>query len=79
MCERDMKLSGQLTELEHLGHAVSHNAILGLSARMGDERPPLQEPEDEVGSQEHGAARGGPAHVRTAGPTNVDVDNQLRR
>jgi hypothetical protein len=39
----------QLAKPGGLGHAIAHIAILDLSARMGDDRLPLQRPGDEVG------------------------------
>jgi hypothetical protein len=69
-------------ELAHPGclcHAVGHNAILGLCTGAGDDGLPLGDLRDEVGSQEHGIAGGGPTCVETADPVSVVVDHKFRR
>jgi hypothetical protein len=38
----------------------------------------LQKPEDEVGAEEHGVARGGPACVRATRLICISADRQLR-
>jgi hypothetical protein len=40
---------------------------------------PLGGPRDEVGAQEHGIPRGGPARVGAVSPVNVGVDHKIRR
>jgi hypothetical protein len=70
---RAINLLEQLTKPRCLGHVIGHSAILGT----GDNGLPLQGPGDEVGTQEHGVARGGPTRVRATDPISVGVDNQL--
>jgi hypothetical protein len=61
------------------GHAVGHNAILGLSAGARDDGLPLGGLRVEVGTEEHSIARGGPTSVWTASPVGVGVDHEFRR
>jgi hypothetical protein len=56
-------------ELAHPGghcHAVGHRAVLSLSAGAGDDGLTLGSPGDEVGTQEYGIARSGPARIGAA-------------
>jgi hypothetical protein len=54
-----VKVMEKLTEPGCLGNAIGHSAILGLSAGAGDDMLLLRGQADEVGTQEHGVARGG--------------------
>jgi hypothetical protein len=72
-----MQLLKQLTKPCHLSDVIGHNAVLGLGTRAGDDRLPLRGPRDETVTKEHGETRGGPTHVRTAGPVSVDVDDEV--
>jgi hypothetical protein len=53
--------------------------VLGLSARVRNDRLALGSPADEVGAQEHGVTGSGAARVGTARPVSVGVDYELRR
>jgi hypothetical protein len=69
-------------ELAHprcLGHAVSHNAVLGLNAGAGDDGLALGGPRDEVGAQEYGIAGGRASRVGAASLVGVGVDHKVRR
>jgi hypothetical protein len=44
-----------------------------------DDGLPLSGPKDEVGAQEHGISKGGPARVEEDSPVSVNVDHELRR
>jgi hypothetical protein len=69
-------------ELAHPGglrHIVGHNAVLGLCAGARDDGLPLGGPGDEVDTEEHDIAGGGPARVGAADPVSVGVDHKLRR
>jgi hypothetical protein len=48
--EGAVELLQKLADLGGLGHAVGHNAILGLSVGAGDDELPLRGPGDEVGA-----------------------------
>jgi hypothetical protein len=69
-----VELVEQLTEPNRLSHAVGHGAVLGLGAGAGDNRLALRRPGDEVVTEEHGIARGGPARVWTTRPVDIGVD-----
>jgi hypothetical protein len=56
--EEVVELLEKLAEPGGLDHAVGHSAVLGLSARAGDDRQSLCGPGDEVGAQEHGITSG---------------------
>jgi hypothetical protein len=45
---RTVKFLEQLTKPVRLSHAVSHNAVLGLGTRAGDDRLLLRVPRDKV-------------------------------
>jgi hypothetical protein len=69
-------------ELAHPGslcHTVGHNVVFGLCAGAGDDGLLLGGPRDEVGAQEHGIARSGPACVGAADPVSVGVDHKIQR
>jgi hypothetical protein len=74
-----MQLHKHLTKLAHLGHTIGHNAVLRLSARMGDDVLMLLGPGDEVVAQEHHASRSGLTSVRTTGLVSISVDDEVRR
>jgi hypothetical protein len=40
----------ELLDPGRFGHAIGHSVIVGLDAGAGDDRLPLRQPEDEVGS-----------------------------
>jgi hypothetical protein len=61
-----------------LCHAVGHSAVLSFCAGAGDDRLPLGGLGDEVGTQEHGIARGGPACVGAVGPVSIGIDHKIR-
>jgi hypothetical protein len=69
----------QLSKPTRLCHAVGHDAVHRLSARMGDDVLTLRGPGDEVVAQEHCVARSGPASVETTGPVSISVDDEVRR
>jgi hypothetical protein len=60
-----MELLEELSEPTGFGvsfsHAVGHGVILSLGARAGDDTLALGGPGDEVVTEEHSIARGGPA------------------
>jgi hypothetical protein len=74
-----MQLHKHLTKLAHLGHTIGHNAVLRLSARMGDDVLMLLGPGDEVVAQEHHVSRSGLTSVRTTGLISISVDDEVRR
>jgi hypothetical protein len=84
-----MQLHKHLTKLAHLGHTIGHNAVLRLSARMGDDVLMLLGPGDdvlmllgpgdEVVAQEHHVSRSGLTSVRTTGLVSISVDDEVRR
>jgi hypothetical protein len=73
-----MELMEQLMEPNRLSHAVGHGAILGLGAGAGENRLALRRPGDEVVTEEHGIARGGPARVWITSPVSIGVDAKFR-
>jgi hypothetical protein len=74
-----VELLKQLTEPRRLGHAVSHEAILGLGAGAGDDQLPLRGPRDKTVAQEHSIARSGLARVGATSPVSVDCEVDGRR
>jgi hypothetical protein len=74
-----VQLHEQLTKPAHLCHVVSHNAVLLLSARMGDGILVLRGPEGKVIAQEHRTTLYGPASVGTTGSVSASVDDEVRR
>jgi hypothetical protein len=72
-----VQLHEQLMKQECLRHAVSHDAVLCLIARMGDDVLALGGLGDEDAAQEHRVARSGPMSVETADPVSVSVDDEV--
>jgi hypothetical protein len=73
-----MELLEDLPEPTSFSHAVGHGAILSLGTRSGDDVLALGGPGDEVVTEEHNIARGGPACFRTTRLVCIRVDRQLR-
>jgi hypothetical protein len=61
----------------HLHHDVGHDAVLCLSARMGDHVLALQEAGVKVVVQKHSIAQSGPAFVGTICSSSVSVDDEV--
>jgi hypothetical protein len=74
-----VQLHKQLTKPTRLCHAIGHDVVLYLSARMRDDVLTLRGPGDEVVTQEHRIARSGPASVGTTGPVSFCVDDEIQR
>jgi hypothetical protein len=74
-----VQLHKQLTKPTHLCHAVSHGAVLRLSAQTGDDVLTLQGPGDKVVTQEHRVAQSGSTNVETTGPVSISIDNEVQR
>jgi hypothetical protein len=68
-----MELLEELPEPISFGHAV----ILSLGARARDDVLVLGGPGDEVVTEEHNIARGGPACIRATHPVHIRVVRQL--
>jgi hypothetical protein len=76
--EGAVELLEKPAELGGLGHAVSHNTVLGLSVRVRNDGLPLGDPGDKVGTQKHSVTGSGPACVGAASPVSVCVVHELR-
>jgi hypothetical protein len=50
--DRTIKPQKELPKPSHLNYIVSHDAILGLDTRAGDNRMSLRRPRDKVAAQE---------------------------
>jgi hypothetical protein len=73
-----VQLHKQLTKPVRLCHAVDHSALLHLSARTRDDILTLRGPEDEVVTQEHRVAQSSLASIKTADPSSISVDDEVR-
>jgi hypothetical protein len=62
----------QLTEPGYFSHTIGHSVILGLTTGGGDDRLPLRQPGDKVGTQERDVDRSGPACVGVANLVGLD-------
>jgi hypothetical protein len=60
-------------------HAIGNNTIFGLCTGAGDDRLLFGDLGDEVGTQEHDIAKGGPTRIGAAGPVSIGVDHKFRR
>jgi hypothetical protein len=67
----------QLAQPGGLCHAISHDAVLGLDVRVGDDGLSLGGTRDEVGAQEHNITGCGLTRVGAASPVSVCVDDKL--
>jgi hypothetical protein len=76
--QRSMELLEELPEPTSFSYAVGHNAILSLGARAGDDVLALGGPGDEIVTEKHSVARGGPMCIRATRPVRIRVDRQLR-
>jgi hypothetical protein len=72
-----MELLEELPEPTSFSHAVGHGVILSLGARSGDDVLALGGSGDELVTEEHSVARGGPACIRATHPIHIRVDYQL--
>jgi hypothetical protein len=72
-----MELQEELPEPTSFSHAIGHGVILSLGARLEDDALVLGERGDEVVTEEHCVARGGPACIRATHPVRIRVDCQL--
>jgi hypothetical protein len=72
-----MDLLEELSKPTSFSDAVGHGAILSLGARAGDDVLVLGGPRDEVITEEHSLARGGPACIRATRPVGICVHRQL--
>jgi hypothetical protein len=72
-----MELLKVLPEPTSFSHAIGHNMILSLGAQSGDDVLALGGPGDEVVTEEHSIARGGPACIWATRPVRIRVDHQL--
>jgi hypothetical protein len=75
--ERNVELGEELPEPGSLSDAVSHSAVFRLGTRAGDDWLTFGRPRHQVAAQKDGVARGGAPSVRTPGPVDVSVDNEL--
>jgi hypothetical protein len=76
--QRSMELLEELPEPTSFSYAVGHSAILSLGARAGDDILALGGPGDEIVTEKHSVARGGPMCIRATRPVRIRVDRQLR-
>jgi hypothetical protein len=72
-----MELLEELPEPTSFSHAIGPGVILSLNAQLGDDVLVLAGPGDEVVTEEHSVARGGPACIRATRPIYICVDCQL--
>jgi hypothetical protein len=75
--QRSMELLEELLEPTSLSHAIGHGMILSLGAQSGDDVLALGGPRDEVVTEEHIVARGGPVCIWATHPIRIRVDRQL--
>jgi hypothetical protein len=68
-----IQLHKQLTKPTHLYHAISHNMVLRLSARTGDDVLTLRGPGNKVVVEEHRVAQNGPVSAKTTSPVSISV------
>jgi hypothetical protein len=73
-----MDLLEELPEQTSFSHAVGHDVILSLSARSRNDVLALGGPGDEVVTEEHSVAQGGPICIRATYPVCIRVDRQFR-
>jgi hypothetical protein len=77
LSQRSMDLLEELPESTSFSHTVGHGATLSLSARSRDDVLALGGSGDEVVTEEHSVARGGPTCIRATRPVRIHVDRQL--
>jgi hypothetical protein len=75
--QRSMELLEELPEPTSFSYAVGHDAILNLGARAGDDVLALGGPGDEIVTEKHSIARGGPTCIRATRLVRIRVDRQL--
>jgi hypothetical protein len=75
--QRSMELLEELPEPTSFSYAVGHSAILSLGARAGDDVLVLGGPRDEIITEKHSVARGGPTCIWATCPVCIRVDRQL--
>jgi hypothetical protein len=75
--QQSMELLEELPEPTNFSYAVGHGVILSLSARAGDDVLTLGGPGDEIVTEKHSVARGGPTCIRVTRPVRIRVDRQL--
>jgi hypothetical protein len=73
--QRSMELLEELSEPTSFSYAVGHGAILSLDARAGDDVLALGGPGDEIVTEKHSVARGGPTCIRATCPVRIRVDH----
>jgi hypothetical protein len=73
-----MELLEELSATTIFSHAVGHGAILSIGTRSGDDVLLLGGLGDDVVTEEHNIARGGPTCIWATSPVHIRVDGQLR-
>jgi hypothetical protein len=75
--QQSMELLEELPEPTNFSYAVGHGVILSLGARAGDDVLTLGGPGDEIVTEKHSVARGGPTCIRVTRPVRIRVNRQL--